>query len=239
MSRERLIEARHLQRKALVYVRQSTPGQVRANRESTRLQYQLREVAQELGWRSGRIEIIDEDLGVSGSGEVPRGGFERLTLALARGEVGAVLGLETSRLSRNEVDWFQLLRWLRWTDTLLVVEGQVYDPGSGDDALTLGLKGTISAAELYNIRRRMEQGQLYASVPTGYLREGEGLRKDPDPQVRQAIGRVFQLFREVGTARQVVQALREEGTQLPSQKNNRRPLVWSEASYTRVYKQWH
>ena len=244
MSRERLIEESHLQRKALVYVRQSTPGQVLENRESTRLQYQLRDVALELGWGSGRIETIDEDLGVSGSGEVQRGGFERLTLTVARGEAGAVFGLEASRLSRNEVDWFQLLRWLRRTNTLLVVKGRVYDPGSGDDALTLGLQGTISAAEAFNMRWRMEQGQLskaqrgqlYGSVPTGYLREGDGLRKDPDPQVRHAIGRVFELFRQVGTARQVVQALREEGTRLPSQKHNRRPLVWSEASYARVYK---
>ena len=157
MSRERLIEESHLQRKALVYVRQSTPGQVRRivrrdvaldlGRPSTRtwgcrargsgedscwvargenratkslvpvaagcLQYQLRDVALELGWGSGRIETIDEDLGVSGSGEVQRGGFERLTLTVARGEAGAVFGLEASRLSRNEVDWFQLLRWLR------------------------------------------------------------------------------------------------------------------------------
>ena len=244
MSRERLIEESHLQRKALVYVRQSTPGQVLENRESTRLQYQLRDVALGLGWGAGRIETIDEDLGVSGSGEVQRGGFERLTLTVARGEAGAVFGLEASRLSRNEVDWFQLLRWLRRTDTLLVVKGRVYDPGSGDDALTLGLQGTISAAEAFNMRWRMEQGQLskaqrgqlYGSVPTGYLREGDGLRKDPDPQVRHAIGRVFELFRQVGTARQVVQALREEGTRLPSQKHNRRPLVWSEASYARVYK---
>jgi DNA invertase Pin-like site-specific DNA recombinase/predicted DNA-binding transcriptional regulator AlpA len=244
MSRERLIEESHLQRKALVYVRQSTPGQVLENRESTRLQYQLRDVALELGWGSGRIETIDEDLGVSGSGEVQRGGFERLTLTVARGEAGAVFGLEASRLSRNEVDWFQLLRWLRSTDTLIVVEGRVYDPGSGADALTLGLQGTLSANELYNTRRRMEEGQLskaqrgqlYKTVPTGYVREGDGLRKDPDPQVRHAIGRVFELFREVGTARQVVQALRAEGMQLPSQKHNRRPLVWSAAGYDRVYK---
>ena len=244
MSRERLIEASHLKRKGMVYVRQSTPGQVLANRESTHLQYQLRDMALELGWGPERIEIIDEDLGVSGAGEVHRSGFERLTLAVARGEVGAVFGLEASRLSRNEVDWFQLLRWLRSTDTLIVVEGRVYDPGSGADALTLGLQGTLSANELYNTRRRMEEGQLskaqrgqlYKTVPTGYVREGDGLRKDPDPQVRHAIGRVFELFREVGTARQVVQALRAEGMQLPSQKHNRRPLVWSAAGYDRVYK---
>ena len=244
MSRERLIEKSHLGRKALVYVRQSTPGQVLAHRESTRLQYQLRDAARKLGWGPERIDTIDEDLGVSGSGEVQRDGFERLTLAVARGEVGAVFGLEASRLSRNEVDWFQLLRWLRSTHTLLVVKGQVYDPGSGDDALTLGLQGTISAAEVYNSRWRMEQGQLskaqrgqlYGSVPTGYVREGDGLRKDPDPQVRHAIGRVFELFGELGTARQVVQALREEGTKLPSQVRNRRPLEWREAGYSRVYK---
>lgn len=244
MSRERLIEKSHLGRKALVYVRQSTPGQVLAHRESTRLQYQLRDAARKLGWGPERIETIDEDLGVSGSGEVQRDGFERLTLAVARGEAGAVFGLEASRLSRNEVDWFQLLRWLRSTHTLLVVKGQVYDPGSGDDALTLGLQGTISAAEAYNSRWRMEQGQLskaqrgqlYGSVPTGYVREGDGLRKDPDPQVRHAIGRVFELFGELGTARQVVHALREEGTTLPSQVRNRRPLEWREAGYSRVYK---
>ena len=198
-----------------MYVRQSTPGQVLANRESTRLQYALRDRAQELGWPPERIETIDDDLGVSGSGEVARPGCEPLTLAVARGRVGAVIGLEASRLARDTADWFQLLRWVRSTQTLLVIEGKVYDRDSGEDSVVLGIKGTLSASELYGIKRRMdagrrskaERGELYQSVPAGYVRDGDSLRKDPDPQVRHAIGRVFELLRELDTARQVVRAL--------------------------------
>ena len=133
MRRETLVQARHLERLALVYVRQSTLAQVREHRESTRLQYGLEQRAEELGWPRERIRVIDEDLGVSGSGERQRSGFSRLVLEVARGKVGAVFGLDASRFARNEPEWFDLLRWLRATETLLVTDSGVYDAGTGDD----------------------------------------------------------------------------------------------------------
>ena len=242
MKGERRIKERHLERRAVVYVRQSTPGQVLSNRESTRLQYGLREQAEALGWPSQRIETIDEDLGVSGSGEVDRPGFRRLTLEVARGQVGTVFGLDPSRLSRDTAEWFELLRWLRATDTLLVVGGKVYDPGRSDEKLLLGIQGTVSEQELLGIRRRMDEGlrnkarrgELYRSVPSGYVRDGTGLRKDPDEQVRHAIGQVFAKFRELGSARQVVRALRAGGTKLPGRRHPGAQVTWRKASYSRV-----
>ncbi len=158
MKRETLIQPMHLERLALVYVRQSTPGQVLENRESTRLQYSLRERAEQLGWPRERIQTIDEDLGCSGSGEVKRAGFARLLRAVARGQAGAVFGLDASRFARNGAEWFKLLRWLRATETLLVTDEGVYDANSGDDSFVLGIHGALSEAELYRIKARMDKG---------------------------------------------------------------------------------
>ena len=243
MRRETLVQARHLERLALVYVRQSTLVQVREHRESTRLQYGLEQRAEELGWPRGRIRVIDEDLGVSGSGERRRSGFSRLVLEVARGKVGAVFGLDASRFARNEPEWFDLLRWLRATETLLVTDSGVYDAGTGDDSFVLGLHGTLSAAELYKIRARMEKGklgkaqrgELYTHVPTGYVVDGKALRKDPDEHVREAMALVFAKFRELGTARKVAQGLRAAGVQLPSRRLGERGLQWRKATYSRVW----
>ena len=243
MRRETLVEARHLERLALVYVRQSTLAQVRENRESTRLQYALEQRAEELGWPRDRIRVIDEDLGVSGAGEERRSGFARLVLEVARGKVGAVFGLDASRFSRNEPEWFDLLRWLRATETLLVTDRGVYDAGSGDDSFVLGLHGTLSAAELYKIRARMEKGklskaqrgELYTRVPTGYVVDGKALRKDPDEHVREAIGLVFTRFQELGTARRVAGELRAGGVRLPTRHWDGRVLQWRKATYSRVW----
>ena len=243
MRRETLVQPQHLERLALVYVRQSTPGQVLTNRESTRLQYGLRERAEQLGWTRDGIQTIDEDLGVSGAGEQRRRGFSRLVLEVARGKVGAVFGLDASRFSRNEPEWFELLRWLRATGTLLVTDEGVYDARNGDDSFVLGLHGTLSAAELYKIRARMDKGklskamrgELYVAAPTGYVVDGKELRKDPDEHVREAIGLVFAKFRELGTARQVARALRAAGVRLPSRHTDERGLEWREATYSRVW----
>ena len=243
MRRETLVQARHLERLALVYVRQSTLAQVRENRESTRLQYALEQRAEELGWPRDRIRVIDEDLGVSGAGEERRSGFARLVLEVARGKVGAVFGLDASRFSRNEPEWFDLLRWLRATETLLVTDRGVYDAGSGDDSFVLGLHGTLSAAELYKIRARMEKGklskaqrgELYTRVPTGYVVDGKALRKDPDEHVREAIGLVFARFQELGTARRVARELRAGGVRLPTRHRDGRVLQWRKATYSRVW----
>ncbi len=242
MKRETLIQPTHLERLALVYVRQSTPGQVLENRESTRLQYRLRERAEQLGWPRERIQTIDEDLGCSGSGAVERAGFERLLRAVARGRAGAVFGLDASRFARNGAEWFQLLRWLRATDTLLVTDEGVYDANSGDDSFVLGIHGALSEAELYKIKARMDKGalnkarrgELYINVPTGFVVDGQRLRKDPDRDVREAVGEVFQRFRELGTAGQVTRQLRAEGLKLPSRYAGEQGLEWREATYSRV-----
>ena len=242
MRRETLVRARHLERLALVYVRQSTLAQVRENRESTRLQYGLEQRAEELGWPRDRIRVIDEDLGVSGAGEQRRSGFARMVLEVARRKVGAVFGLDPTRFARNEPEWFDLLRWLRATETLLVTDSGVYDATSEDDSLVLGLHGTMSASELYKIKARLDKGklskaqrgELYTRVPTGYVVDGKELRKDPDEHVREAIGAVFAKFRELGTARQVVRQLRAGGVRLPTRHGDGRGLQWLKATYSRV-----
>ena len=157
--------------------------------------------------------------------------------------MGAVFGLDASRFARNEPEWFDLLRWLRATETLLVTDRGVYDAGSGDDSFVLGLHGALSAAELYKIRSRMEKGklskaqrgELYTRVPTGYVVDGKGLRKDPDAHVREAIGLVFTRFRELGTSRRVARELRAGGVRLPTRHCDGRGLQWHKATYSRVW----
>ncbi len=243
MSAAGKITARRLERRALIYVRQSTPAQVVMNRESTERQYALVNEARALGWHRDLIEIVDSDQGRSGSAAGERDGFPGLADAVARGRVGAVFGLEVSRLARNPVEWFQLLDWRRMTDTLLVEGEQVYSPARHDDNLVLSIKGTLSESESFLIRTRMQggirnkaaRGELCHHIPIGYVLEGTSLRKDPDQQVRHAVGRVFSGFLEHGSARQAIQALRDEGVRLPSRLRRGDAVVWSEASYVRVH----
>lgn len=242
MRRESRIRERHLERLAVVYVRQSTAQQVLTNTESARLQYGLREQARDWGWPEERIETIDEDQGVSGSGDQERRGFARLTMMVAQKQVGVVLGLDSSRLARNTADWFQLLRWLRLTDSLFAKEGKVYDLKEGDSRIVLGIEGTLSEEGRFQIRARLdagleskaERGELYRRVASGYVLDGGQLRKDPDERVRHAIGEVFASFRETGSARQAVQRLRAAGRQLPGGREPGR-AEWKEATYSRVH----
>ena len=148
----------HLRRQALVYVRQSTKSQLEHNTESTDRQYALKGRAVELGWPASSVVVIDEDLGLSGSGSVTRGGFSHLTAEVALGHVGIVLGLEVSRLARNNADWYRLLDLCGLTDTLIGDADGLYDPASFNDRLVLGLKGTMSEAELHVLRARLEGG---------------------------------------------------------------------------------
>ncbi len=243
MSAGEKITARHLERRALIYIRQSTPTQVNANRESTERQYALANEARALGWHDDLIETVDADQGRSGSFAGERDGFSRLADAVARGRVGAVFGLEVSRLARNPVEWFQLLDWCRMTDTLLVEGEQVYSPARHDDNLVLSIKGTLSESEAFLIRTRLQggirnkaaRGELYHHIPIGYVLEGTSLLKDPDLQVRHAIDRVFSGFLAHGSARQAIQALRDEGVRLPSRQSGSDTVVWSEARYERVH----
>ena len=171
----------HLRRQALVYVRQSTKSQLEHNTESTDRQYALKGRAVELGWPASSVVVIDEDLGLSGSGSVTRGGFSHLTAEVALGHVGIVLGLEVSRLARNNADWYRLLDLCGLTDTLIGDADGLYDPASFNDRLVLGLNGTMSEAELHVLRARLEggicnkaaRGELRRGLPVGLV-WGEG-----------------------------------------------------------------
>jgi excisionase family DNA binding protein len=216
------ITAEHLSRLACVYVRQSTQDQVQNNLESQRRQYALAERARQLGWE--RVEVIDDDLGRSGSGTL-RPGFERLLGLLCDGKVGAVLSIEASRLARNGRDWHTLLEFCSVVGALLIDAEGIYDPVQMNDRLLLGMKGTISEMELASFRQRAHEamkqkakrGELYMHVPIGYIRTvDDRLEKDPDERVRAAIDLVFRKFAELGSARRVYFWLGEQGIEMPA-----------------------
>jgi excisionase family DNA binding protein len=236
----------HLGRAAVVYVRQSTPGQIERNLESTDRQYTLVERAVELGWPRRGVEVIDEDLGVSGSAGTPRTGFARLTADVALGRVGIVFGLEVSRLARSNADWYRLLDLAGITDTLIADGDGIYHPANFNDRLVLGLKGTMSEAELHVLRARLEggirnkaaRGELRRGLPVGLVwgdDEGEiGLH--PDESVQGVIRAVFDRFAEVGSARATWLWLRAEGLKMPVQRNGTDELVWIEPTYPAVHR---
>src|SRR3954449_5129632 len=209
-----LLPAAVLKRKAVVYIRQSTPAQVHSNLESQRRQYALVEIARQRGFRY--IEVIDHDLGRSASGTMARPGFERLVAWLCAGEVGAVLCFDASRLARNGRDWHHLLELCGLVEARVIDMDGVYDPCRPNDRLLLGMKGSISEFELGIIRSRMyeaarskaRRGELRISVPIGYVWHRQiGLGFDPDIRLQLAIRRVFERFRELGSARQVLLSL--------------------------------
>jgi DNA invertase Pin-like site-specific DNA recombinase/predicted DNA-binding transcriptional regulator AlpA len=221
------IKTSHLQRAAYVYIRQSTPGQVEHNRESTARQYALAERACQLGWSKPQVVVIDEDLGLSGSTTDKRSGFARLTSEVALAHVGIVLGLEVSRLARNNADWYRLLELCGVTDTLIGDNDGVYHPALFNDRLLLGLKGTMSEAELHIIRARLDggirnkaaRGELRRGLPVGLVwgeQDGEVLFH-PDEAVTGAIRTVFERFAEFGSARRVWLWFRSEDLSFPLQ----------------------
>ena len=234
------ITAEQLSRLAIVYVRQSSPGQVRNHRESTERQYALVERAREFGWPEGRVETIDGDLGMSGAVAGRRRGFDQLCRQIAVSDVGAVFGIEVSRLARNTVEWFQLLDLCRRSNTVIVEDSHVYAPGRNDDDLVLGIKGTISASELSIIKARLEggkrnkamRGALYSHLPAGYVLNGERLSKDPDQQVQASIEGVFRAFLEAGSARAAAQLLRGSGVRFPVCRHGQ--VSWRDADYGRI-----
>src|SRR5437870_5734276 len=203
-----------LQRKAVVYVRQSTPQQVQLNLESQRRQYELVEVARRRGFTN--IEVIDDDLGRTASGAVERPGFDRLVAELCAGSVGAVLCLEASRLARNGRDWHHLLELCGLVDARVIDLDGVYNPCLPNDRLLLGMKGTISEFELGILRARLveaarakaRRGELRIPVPIGFIwdRDG-GVRFDPDRRMQEVVRLVFRRFDELGSARQVLLSL--------------------------------
>ena len=222
----------HLERKAIVYVRQSTAQQVQQNLESQRRQYALETRASQLGWRE--ITIIDDDLGCSASGNVRRIGFEQLIAQVCQGLVGAVLSLEASRLARNGHEWHRLLEFCALTNTLLIDHDGVYDATLPNDRLLLGMKGTVSEMELATLRQRSgeairqkaRRGELYTIIPVGYRFLPDGsVRKDPDRRVQNAIELVFEKFREFGSARKTLLWFHRNNIELPRQlKLKGRPI---------------
>ena len=214
---------RQRDRLAIVYVRQSSMNQVQHNRESTQLQYGLVEHAQRLGWKPERIAVIDDDLGLSGSSSEGRPGFQRLLGEVALDHVGLVLGVEMSRLARSCKDWYQLLELCALFETLICDLDGLYDPGCYNDRLLLGLKGTMSEAELHVLRQRLWQGalqkarrgELASRGPAGYVRDGTGLVLDPDEQVQGVVRLVFELFDRLGTMNAVLRELVGCGIQMP------------------------
>ena len=239
------IGASHLSRAAYVYLRQSTAAQVEHNRESTQRQYALAARATALGWPAQQVVVIDEDLGLSGSGVVERSGFSRLTADVALRHVGIVLGLEVSRLARNNADWYRLLDLCGLTDTLIGDADGVYHPAMFNDRLLLGLKGTMSEAELHVLRARLlggirnkaARGELRRGLPVGFVwGEDDGeVRFHPDEAVCAAIRTVFARFAELGSVRRVWLWLRTEGLSFPMQTRYGGGVRWVDPSYIAVY----
>jgi DNA invertase Pin-like site-specific DNA recombinase/predicted DNA-binding transcriptional regulator AlpA len=239
------ITTAHLRRSACVYVRQSTATQVEYNRESTDRQYHLVERAVDLGWQRDQVQVVDEDLGISGSGLVERSGFSQMTAQVALGQTGIVLGLEVSRLARNNADWYRLLDLCGATDTLIGDADGIYHPGLYNDRLVLGLKGTMSEAELHVLRARLEggirnkaeRGELRRGLPVGLVwGEADGeVRFHPDEAVTGAIRAVFERFTEMGSARQVWLWFRSQDLQFPLQSNTLDEIRWVAPTYSKVH----
>jgi DNA invertase Pin-like site-specific DNA recombinase len=238
------ITAARRERMAYVYVRQSSAAQVRANTESLERQYELVSRATELGWDATRIVVVDEDLGRSGAESSAREGFKALAAAVGLGKVGLVLGIEVSRLARNNADWYHLLDLCSLTDTVIADADGVYDPSDYNDRLVLGLKGTMSEAELHLLRGRLlagvrhkaAKGELRVPLPVGY-------DYDPDERVvfcadeaaREAVATVFRRFDELGSSRQVVLSLRQDGLDMPRRRPRGR-IEWAPATQGFVHK---
>ena len=240
------VNAGHLKRNAYLYVRQSTLRQVFENTESTKRQYGLRQHAVALGWPVERIIVIDSDLGQSGASAVDREGFQKLVTEVSLGKAGIVLGLEVSRLARNSTDWHRLLEICALTDTLILDEDGVYDPSHFNDRLLLGLKGTMSEAELHVLRARLQggilnkarRGELQCPLPVGFVyNTNQQPVLDSDKQVQESIRFFFEAFRRLGSACAVVKTFREKKLLFPRRLKrgpNKGDLVWSELPHSRT-----
>jgi DNA invertase Pin-like site-specific DNA recombinase len=241
----------HLARNAYLYVRQSTLKQVLNNTESTARQYALRQRAAALGWPAAQIITIDTDQGHSGASAADREGFQHLVAEVGLGRAGIVLGLEVSRLARNSADWHRLLEICALTSTLICDEDGLYNPGEFNDRLLLGLKGTMSEAELHFIRARLRGGQLSAArrgqlrigLPVGLAYDGAGhVVLDPDAGVQQAVRQLFAVFSRTGSARAVVATFRDEHLLFPvriSTGSRKGDLAWMPLTHWRVLRTLH
>jgi DNA invertase Pin-like site-specific DNA recombinase len=240
------VNAGHLKRNAYLYIRQSTPRQVLEHQESGKRQYALRQRATALGWPLEQIHVIDSDQGQSGSSAADREGFQKLVTEVSLGRAGIVLGLEVSRLARNNTDWHRLLEICALTDTLILDEDGTYDPAHFNDRLLLGLKGTMSEAELHVLHARMRggalnkarRGELIIPLPVGLVYDPQGqVILDPDKQVQESIRLLFATFRRIGSALGTAKAYREQGLLFPHRVRgglHDGDLLWGELGRTRV-----
>ena len=239
------IADQHLSRVACIYIRQSTPGQVRFNQESTERQYNLKNKAQSLGWSPEKIRILDRDLGHSGTHTTNREDFKTLVSDVAMGQVGAIFSLEALRLARSNKDLHRLLELCAITGTLVIDEDGCYDPSEFNDSLVLGLKGTFAQAELHIIRARLHggklnkarKGELKFSLPVGYVYADSEIALDPDQEVQGAVRTVFELFQGEGTAYAVVERFNELGLRFPRRAYGGAwdgKLIWGRLTHSRV-----
>lgn len=240
------MQPHHLQRKAVVYVRQSTPKQLIFNQESTRRQYQLTEKAHQLGWPQPLISVIDDDLGMSGASSNQRQGFQRLVASISLGEIGIVLVTEVSRLSRLNSDWHRVLELCAVFETLIADEDGLYDLGDPNDRLVLGLKGTLFAAELQILHTRMQgalknkasRGELALRLPVGYCRlHDSSVVLDPDERVRWTIQTLFEQFVQLKSARGVQRYFLQHDLTMPRRSQigqDYGQLTWVKPTYIMV-----
>ena len=245
------VSQRHLDHDAYLYIRQSTPRQVLENTESTQRQYALRDRAVALGWPRERIQVIDCDLGKSGSHSAGRDGFQKLVGEVALGKAGLVMGLEVSRLARNSADWHRLIELCSLAGTLILDEDGIYDPANFNDRLLLGLKGTMSEAELHFLKARMRggvinkarRGELEMRPPIGLMYRDDGvLILDPDAEVQAAMRLVFKTFERTGSAMQTAKLFCEQGLRFPRRIRkglNTGELHWVRAAHSRVLQVLH
>lgn len=234
MPTSELVTPQHLSRKALIYIRQSSPNQLINNQESLKLQYALQQRALELGWELANIEIIDRDLGITASSAEHREGFKEMIAQVTLGSVGIILSYDVTRLSRNCSDWYPLLDLCDYRGCLIADRDGVYDPGSANGRLLLGLKGQISELELHTIRARLragalnkaERGELEMRLPVGLVRDEQGcVQKHPNQEVQDRISLVFTTFLKVKAASQVVKTFHQEQLLIPRQ-NRFGDIIW-------------
>ncbi|WP_295435300.1 recombinase family protein [uncultured Thiodictyon sp.] len=237
-----LITPSHLARRAVIYIRQSSPHQVLTNQESLRLQYALRSRALELGWHEADIQVIDSDLGLTAASAQHREGFKELLSQVTLGQVGLILSIDVTRLSRNCSDWYPLLDLCGYKQCLIGERDGLYDPGTPNGRLLLGLKGQISELELHTIRLRLtagllnkaERGELALTLPVGLVREPQGtVVKDPNREVQARVALVFETFLTQHSAAQVVRVLREQALTLP-RRDRFGDITWRRPSVASV-----
>lgn len=251
MEQNKKITSEHLSRHAALYIRQSSIRQVLENQESTKRQYALRQKAVLLGWPEEMIEVIDDDLGVSGASGNKRSGFKKLISEVSQENIGIVISIEASRLSRNSTDWSNLLEICRLTGTLILDEDGLYDPADFNDRMLLGLKGTMSEAELHYLHARMKggldnkarRGELKFRIPVGYIYDDfDQLVKDPDENVRNVIALVFDTYARFHSCQRTLKELRGQHILFPKKDHsgyNRHTLQWREITHYHILHMIH